>query len=115
MNPIDTIFVDGIRSSRAHRPGQPRNWGHWQKMAEFKDDVCNTAGKGWQCRCVSADLGSAFDYTNDGTEICMPHYFETGRIHSTGACAKYTERYGERWWDASDFLWSSLSEDLPVC
>lgn len=114
MNPIDTIFVDNIRSSRAHQPGTPRNWGHWQPMYELKTDGCPSAGKGWRCRCFPEDL-SAFTHRHDGTEICFDHYFETGRIHSTGACAKYTERYGERWWDASDFLWSSLSEDLPVC
>lgn len=110
---IDTIFVDGIRSSRVQRPGQPRNWGWWQKMAEFKDDVCGTAGKGWRCRCDGADL-SGFHYQNDGTEICFSHYDSHGAIHSTGACEKYTKRYGERWWEDSDYFWEQWVEGEPV-
>lgn len=114
MNHIDTIFVDGIRSSRVQRPGQPRNWGWWQRMYDLKDDVCGTAGKGWRCRCYPSDLGTAFNFQDDGTEICMDHYMTAGVIHSLGACERFSNRYGERWWDSSDYFWAEFVQDEPV-
>lgn len=108
MNHIDTIFVDGIRSSRVQRPGQPRNWGWWQRMYEIKEDGCISAGKGWRCTCQPDDIGSAYTHRYDGTEICFDHYMAHGHIHSIGKCQTNAPKYGERWWDSSDYFWSQF-------